>query len=169
MNARTFNNNPQKNTIPPWLLACTCEQQRCHCNARFKPDIQCVKGHPYNNDPPSNPSDDLTIQLIEFTYCNDIFPQETMENKTQKYQPLMNNITDLGWKVDPIIVITTRARGTTHSPSMKLLETTFEIPENNIKNTFKEINTIGIQHVGSIILHKRKIENNQPLPLEPIT
>ena len=38
MNAGTFNNNPQENTVPPWLLPCTCEQQRCHCNARFKPD-----------------------------------------------------------------------------------------------------------------------------------
>ena len=43
MNAGTFNNNPQENTVPPWLLACTCEQQKCYCNARFKPYILCVK------------------------------------------------------------------------------------------------------------------------------
>ena len=54
MNAGTFNDNPQENIVSRWLLACTCEQHRCHCNAIFKPDILCVKGHPYNNDPPSN-------------------------------------------------------------------------------------------------------------------
>ena len=96
MNAGAFNNNPQENTVPPRLLACTCEQQRCHYNARFKPDIFCIKVLPYKNVPPSNPSDNLTIQFIEFTYCNDSFPQETIENKIQKYQPLLNNITNLG-------------------------------------------------------------------------
>jgi hypothetical protein len=75
-------------------------------------------------------------------------------------------LAELGWKVDPLIVIIAGARGTTHTPSIKLLETNFKIPEIAIKNTFKEINTIAIQHAGSIILHKRKIENNQPLPLD---
>ena len=28
MNAGTFNDNPQERTIHPWLLACTCKQQR---------------------------------------------------------------------------------------------------------------------------------------------
>ena len=40
------------------------------------------------------------------------------------------------------------------------------LPETIIKHTFKEINTIAIQHAGSIILHKRKIENNQTLPID---
>jgi hypothetical protein len=26
--------------------------QRCHCNIRFKPDILCILGHPYNHPPP---------------------------------------------------------------------------------------------------------------------
>ena len=147
-------------------MACSCIQQRCYCNARLKPDILCVKGHPHNNNPPSNPSDNITIQFVEFTYCNDRFPQETITNKIHKYQPLINNIAELGWKVDPLIVITAGARGTTHTPSIKLLETNFKISEAAIKNTFKAINTIVIQHAGSIILHKRKIENNQPLPLD---
>ena len=166
MNAGTFNNNPQENTVPAWLLACSCEQQRCHCNARFKPYILCVKGLPHKNDPPTSPSDNLTIQFIEFTYCNDRFPQETIDNKTQKYQPLLNSIIELGWKVDPLIVITAGGRGTTHNPSMKLLEINLNIPETQIKHTFKEINTIAIQHARSIIRHKRKIENNQPLPTD---
>ena len=47
MNADTFNNNPPENTVLPWLLRCTCGLQRRHCNARFKPDIICVKRLPY--------------------------------------------------------------------------------------------------------------------------
>ena len=35
MNVGIFNNNPQNNTVPNWLLPCTCNKQRCHCNARF--------------------------------------------------------------------------------------------------------------------------------------
>ena len=51
MNAGTFNDNPPENTVPPWLLPCTCGLQRCHCNARFKPNIICVKGLPYQANP----------------------------------------------------------------------------------------------------------------------
>jgi hypothetical protein len=35
-----------------------------------------------------------------------------------------------------------------------------------IKNTFKTINTIAIQYAGSILLHKRRIENNKSIPTE---
>jgi hypothetical protein len=73
MNVGTFNNNPQENTVPNWLLPCTCSTQRCHCNARFRPDILCVKGLPYQNAPPSEVDPNLTIQFIEFTYYNDKF------------------------------------------------------------------------------------------------
>jgi hypothetical protein len=164
MNAGTFNNNPQENTVPPWLLPCTCRQQRCHCNARLKPDLLCIKGLPDQNNPPPSPTDDLTVQFIEFTYTNDRFSQETINNKTQKYQPLIDNITEQGWKVDPIIVITAGARGTTHTPSMQKIITTFKIPENTVKHTFEAINTSAIYHAGSILLHKRRIENNQTIP-----
>ena len=33
-----------------------------------------------------------------------------------------------------------------------------------LKHTFEEINIIAIQYAMSIILHKRRIENNKPLP-----
>ena len=52
MNVGSFNNAPQENTVPNWLLPCTCGTQRCHFNSRFRPDILCVKGLPYQNDPP---------------------------------------------------------------------------------------------------------------------
>ena len=72
---------------------------RCHCNARLKPDILCVIGHPYNSPPPEAPTPEITIQYIEFTYCNDRFSTEILERKNTKYQPLINNLITRGWKV----------------------------------------------------------------------
>ena len=186
MNAGTFNNNPQENTVPPWLLPCTCRQPRCQCNARLKPDLLCIKGLPYQNSPPPNPvdnsprirepthqstppllpTDNLTIQLIEFTYTNDRFSQDIINKKIHKYQPLINDITQQGWKVDPLLVIAAGARGTTHIPSKEQLEKTFKLSETSINHAFKEINTIALQYANSILLHKRRIENNQSIPIE---
>jgi hypothetical protein len=85
--------------------------------------------------------------------------------KGDKYKPLIESIASRGWKIEPIIVITVGARATTHIPSMTKLEDNLKIPMTNIKNTFKNINTIAIQYAMSILLHKRRIENHQPLPL----
>ena len=83
MNAGTYNELPQENTVPIWLLPCTCGTQRCHCNARLKPDILCILGHPYNHPPPEAPTPEITIQFIEFTYCSDRFTVESRERKLQ--------------------------------------------------------------------------------------
>ena len=163
MKAGLFNDNPPENTVPPWLLPCTCGLQRCHCNARFKPDIICVKGLPYQANPPTTLENNLKDQFIEFTYCNDRFSPETIIRKIEKYQPLIDNITNRGWNVEPLIVITAGARATTHIPSMKILKEKFKIPQKTIRQTFIEINTIAIQHAMSIILHKKRLENNEPL------
>ena len=82
MNAGTFNNNPPENIVPPWLLPCTCGQQRCHYNAIFNSNILCVKGLPYQSPPPIEPNENLTIQFMEFTYCNDRIPNDTIIRKT---------------------------------------------------------------------------------------
>ena len=162
MNAGTFNDNPLENTIPPWLFPCTCSLQRHHCNARFKSDIIRVKGLPYQANPPNN----LKTQFIEFAYYNNRFSLETITRKTEKYQPLIDHITNRGWNVEPLIVITAGARATTHISSMKILEEKFKIPEKTIRQTFSEISTIAIQHTMSIILHKRRLENNEPIPVD---
>jgi hypothetical protein len=49
MNAGTHNKIPQENTVPTWLLPCTCDTQRYHCNTRLKPNLLCIIGHPYNH------------------------------------------------------------------------------------------------------------------------
>ena len=163
MNAGIYNDSPQENTVPAWLLPCTCNTQRCHCNARLKPDLLCVIGHPYNSTPPEAPTQEITIQYIEFTYCNDRFSAETLERKTMKYQPLIDNLTTRGWKVAPLIVLASGARATTHIPSMKALETQLKLHTSQIRHTFQQINIITIQYAHSILIHKRRIENKQPI------
>ena len=153
MNAGTFNENPPENTVPPWLLPCTCDLQRCHCNARFKPDIICVKGLPYQANSPTTPENNLKIQFIEFTYCNDRFSSKAITQKTEKYQPLLDNISNRGWNVEPLIVITAGAKATTHSLNQNIRRKIQNTKE-NLKQTFIDINTIAIQHAMSIILHK---------------
>ena len=113
--------------------------------------------------PPTIPENNLKIQFIDFTNCNDRISPETITRKTENYQPLIDNNTNRGWNVEPLIVITAGAKATTHILSMKILEEKFKIPEKTIRQTFSEINTIAIQHAMSTILHKKRLENNEPL------
>ena len=124
MNAGIFNDKPQENTVPSWLLPCTCNTQKYHCNARLKPDILCVKGLPYDAPPPNHIDSHLTIQFIEFKYGNDRFSQEAIDIKIEKYQPLINEIKTLGWNIDPLIVIVAGARATTFKLLCLALKTT---------------------------------------------
>ena len=142
----------------------TCSTTRCHCNARLRPDLLCIQGLPYLSNPPDIIDPSLTIQFIEFTYTNDRYPINKITAKHNKYQPLLNNIHALGWTVAPLLVISASVRGTTHIPSIQQLHNTYKLPETSIKSTLTNINTIAIQHLTSIILHKRRLENNQPLP-----
>ena len=56
MNAGKFMNAPPENTVPFWLLPCSCDSQRCHCIARFKLDILYIQGILYNSNPPLHPN-----------------------------------------------------------------------------------------------------------------
>jgi hypothetical protein len=53
MNVGTFNDSPPDNTVPSWLLPCTCTNPKCQCLARLKPDILCVRGINYFAAPPA--------------------------------------------------------------------------------------------------------------------
>jgi hypothetical protein len=111
------------------------------------------------------PNPILTIQFIEFTYCNDRFSPEKILAKTSKYQPLIDNIHENGWFIAPVIVITTGIRATTHIPSMALLHDKLKLPKSVIKQTCININNIAIHHAMSILLHKCKLEINQRLAI----
>ena len=100
-------------------------------------------------------------------YCHGILSQEIIDRETQKYKPLINSITTRGFIVDPLILIIARRWATTWTLSMKTIETKLKISKTYIKNALKKINTISIYHAMSILVHERKIENNQPLPINP--
>jgi hypothetical protein len=85
--------------------------------------------------------------------------------KTNKYQPLIDNICANGWSIAPLMVITSGVRVATHIPSMTLLHDKLKKFKPIIKQTCININNIAIHHTMSIFLHNRKIENNQPLPI----
>jgi hypothetical protein len=85
-------------------------------------------------------------------------------SKPKLTNTLIETIATRGWKIDPLIVITAGSRAAAHIPSMKILEDKFKLPMSTIRNTFKNINTIAIQYAISILLHKRRLENHQPLP-----
>ena len=121
MNAGTFNNNPLENTVPLWLLACSCNTQRCYCNEKFKPNILHIIGLTYQSQPPNAPHPNKKIQFIEFTYTNDQFSQEKIQQKIDKYTTLIEEIRSKGWRVCPLIVITAGAKGSTHIPSLDIL------------------------------------------------
>ena len=94
MNAGIYNNNLPENIVPPWLLPCTCRNQRCHYNARVKLDLICIKRLSYQSNPSIGPDNNLKIQFIKFTYYNDRFTLETITTKLEKYQPVIENITN---------------------------------------------------------------------------
>ena len=73
MNVGTFNDNQSRNTVAVRLLPCTCNLQRCQWNARCKPDVICIKGLPYQTNPPITLESNLKIQFIEFPNWNDRF------------------------------------------------------------------------------------------------
>ena len=62
---------------------------------------------------------------------------ETLDRKTTKYQPLINNIITKARNATPFMILVAGARTTTHIPSMRNLETKLKLPILKIKNTFK--------------------------------
>jgi hypothetical protein len=115
MNIGYFKENPPDNTIPPWLLPCC-----------LHPDLLCVRGSPYLNNPPTQIETSLTIQFIEFTYTNDQYLENKSNAKIAKYQPLIHDIQALGWNVTPLMVIYAGIKGTTHTTSINTIHTTYK-------------------------------------------
>jgi hypothetical protein len=151
------------------LLPCNCNTltNRCQCNARLRPDILCIQNLPYNNEPPTGPQKNLTIQFIEFTYCNDRTSLEKIQEKIVKYENLINDIKAQGWNIDPILILTVRARGCTHKKFIIEKKRIYKIPKQQIKILAEQININAIRYSMNMLLCKRKLENNQPVPVLP--
>jgi hypothetical protein len=169
MNAGKTDEQPQENTVPHWLLPCTCnnQTQRCQCNAKLRPDILCIHNHLYNAEPPNQPNSTLTVQFIEFIYCNDRYSLDKINEKTAKYEGLIEDIKARGWKVDPLMVLTIGARGSTHKNTISTLKNLYTIPKTLIEPLVSQLNTNAIKYAMNILLYKRKLENNQLIPLIP--
>src|SRR5450759_2532421 len=167
VNADKTDGHAQENTVPNWLLPCSCntQTQRCQCNAKLRLDILCIRNHPYNAEPPQGPISTCTVQFIEFTYCNDRYSPDKIQEKTDKYLGLINDIKARGWNVDPLITLTAGARGSTYKNTISELKRIFSLPKNIIEPLVSQINIIVIKYAMNILLFKRKLENNQPLPL----
>jgi hypothetical protein len=159
VNAGKFEGQPQENTIPNWLLPCSYnnQTQRCQCNAKLKPDILCIQNHPYNADPPQEPNHTLTAQFIEFTYCNDRYSPEKIQEKTSKYLGLINDIKAKGWNVDPLIILTARAKGSIYKNTISELKHAYTLPKNIIEPMVSQLNIIAIKYARNILLLKRKL------------
>jgi hypothetical protein len=102
---------------------------------------------------------------MEFTYCNDRYSPDKIQEKTNKYLGLINDIKARDWNVDPLITLTAGARGSTHKNTISELKWAFSLPKNIIEPMVSQLNIIAIKYAMNILLFKRKLENNQPLPL----
>jgi hypothetical protein len=90
-----------------------------------------------------------------------------INEKTVKYKGLIEDIEARGWKVDPLLVLTTGARGSTYKTTISALKNLYTIPKTTIKPMVSQLNTNAIKYAMNILLYKRKLENNQPVPLIP--
>jgi hypothetical protein len=100
---------------------------------------------------------------MEFIYCNDRYSPDKIQQKTDKYLGLINDIKARGWNVDPLIILTAGARGSTHKNTIS--KQAFSLPKNIIEPMVSKLNIIAIKYAMNILLFKRKLENNQALPL----
>jgi hypothetical protein len=112
-------------------------------------------------EPPQEPNHTLTVQFIEFTYCNDKYSPDKIQEKTDKYLGLINNIKARGWNVDPLITLTAGARGSTHKNTISELKRAYSIPKNIIEPMVSQLNIIAIKY-GMNIFTLQKETRKQP-------
>ena len=79
------------------------------------------------------------------------------KKKLKKYLGLINDVKARGWNVDPLITLTTRARGSTHKNTISELKQTYTLPKNLIEPMVSQLNIIAIKYAMNILLYKRKL------------
>jgi hypothetical protein len=113
------------------------------------------------------PNSTLTVQFIEFTYCNDRYSIDKIQEKTRKYQGLIDAIKAKGWNVDPLLTLTAGARGSTHKSTITDLKNTYTMPKALIEPMVFQLNINAIKYAMHILLYKQKLEKNQLVPIIP--
>ena len=66
INAGNQNLIPQDNTIPTWLLQCSCHTTPCTCLARLRPNILCILGTPLPPRKSTSPNANPTLGQTHF-------------------------------------------------------------------------------------------------------
>jgi hypothetical protein len=69
--------------------------------------------------------------------------------------------------VDPLLVLTAGARGSTHKTTISTLKNLYLISKTLIEPMVSQLNTNAIKYAMNILLYKRKLENNQPVLMIP--
>jgi hypothetical protein len=118
VNVGNQHGNYQDNTIPPWILSCTCNTIRYECLAKLRLDIVYIQGITYEQNGPLIPTLDLTIQFIESTFTHDRFLDQAIQTKKDKHNPLVDTRRAHGSNIRPLIVITAWVRGAIHTRSI---------------------------------------------------
>ena len=107
------------NTIPSWLLPCTCHQPRCICPIRLKLDILCILGAPQWPNHPLPWAQTLKCKYAIFSTVMTYSPVEATTINHMTYATLQPLPTQLGWTILPLNIITAGIRGTIHiTPSV---------------------------------------------------
>jgi hypothetical protein len=65
------------------------------------------------------------------------------------------------------MVLTAGAQGSTHKTTISVLKNLYTIPKTLIEPMVSQLNTNAIKYAMNILLYKRKLENNQLVPLKP--
>jgi hypothetical protein len=132
---------------------------------RLKLDILILLNHSYNNPSPSQPTPNVTIQFIEFTYCNDRFPTEKVTGKETKYAPLIRAIQNRGWNVAPLIVITTGTKRR-HNQTTKthLNQSLLKLKNVNTKNMLNTIPKMQSNSSWTSFSPKEELKTNNHSP-----
>ena len=111
------------------------------------------------------PNPNFEVQIFEFTYCNNRFLVEAINQKLDKYAILHPFLSQLGWIILPPVIITTRIRGILHTTIVNLLQN-LQIPNSKIHKLMDIFSQIAISYLTYIILNKRKLDKKQiPVPL----
>ena len=76
-------------------------------------------------------------------------------HKHTKYNSLIKNIQNQGWKTNPLVIIRVGVRGAIHEQSINKL-INLQIPMSNIKTLMKNMNQNSIKYLTYLVFNKRK-------------
>jgi hypothetical protein len=86
-------------------------------------------------------------------YFRDRFLDQALEHKHTKYDPLVNTLQSKGWKVNPLIAITTGVKGAIHELSTRKL-IKLNNPKSDIKTLMKNIHQNAVKYFTYSVLTK---------------